>query len=156
MIFLRKYSRADTFSEGWKTFRKRMSSTLNRWWDECYIVKREELFAQALPRSSELDSIRVLEILGVLPEFRGCGIGEGLVHVVEDEMVAEGANMKKRGIYVEANSESNVEMYLRWGFELKAEGHFQSELGDFDMWGLYKELRESGLEKEHATLQFQP
>ena len=34
-------------------------------------------------------------------------------------------------------------MYQRWGFELKAEAHYESEQGNFDTWRLFKESHHS-------------
>ena len=98
-------------------------------------------------------NIRSLEILGVLPEFRGHGIGRQLLRAVE---VETGELVPRQGIYVEATSQENVStlrsatavthrryiqaaMYQRWGFELKAEAHYESEQGNFDTWRLFKE-----------------
>ena len=100
-------------------------------------------------------NIRSLEILGVLPEFRSYGIGRQLLRAVE---VETGELVPRQGIYVEATSQENVSMsrsktavthrrcihwqaamYQRWGFELKAEAHYESEQGNFDTWRLFKE-----------------
>ena len=98
-------------------------------------------------------NIGSLEILGVLPEFRGHGIGRQLLRAVEEE---KRELVTRQGIYVEATSQENVSMsrsktavthrryvqaamYQRWGFELKAEAHYESEQGNFDTWRLFKE-----------------
>ena len=54
-------------------------------------------------------NIRGLEILGVLPEFRGHGIGRQLLRTVE---VETGELVPRQGIYVEATSQENVSTYV--------------------------------------------
>ena len=52
-------------------------------------------------------NIRSLEILGVLPEFRGHGIGRQLLRAVQ---VETGELVPRQCIYVEATSQENVSM----------------------------------------------
>ena len=54
-------------------------------------------------------NIRSLEILGVLPEFRGHGIGRQLLRAVEEE---KRELVTRQGIYVEATSQENVSTYV--------------------------------------------
>ena len=54
-------------------------------------------------------TVRSLEILGVLPEFRGHGIGRQLLRTVE---VETGELVPRQGIYVEATSQENVSTYV--------------------------------------------
>ena len=54
-----------------------------------------------------------LQVVGVAREFQGCGIGGGLLRALIAESERTG-----RPIYLETETESNVAMYEKFGFEL--------------------------------------
>ncbi|MFX0207718.1 MAG: GNAT family N-acetyltransferase, partial [Candidatus Hodarchaeota archaeon] len=75
-----------------------------------------------------------LQVIGVLPEFQGQGYGGRLLK----PMLAK-ADIEGIPIYLETETEKNVNIYLKYGYKTLKEGDARG--ADFHFWEMLRELK---------------
>ncbi|CAL1696231.1 unnamed protein product [Somion occarium] len=126
----------DQAEAGFNEFVKSMPAELARWWKEYFLPKGDEVPTIAYGKDKK-KSIWNLQTLCVLPELQGRGIGHSLLEVKEKDILA---NSTVSEMSVESATLKTTELYKYWGFEEKGKFHFESDVGEFDQWCLYKKL----------------
>jgi ribosomal protein S18 acetylase RimI-like enzyme len=76
-----------------------------------------------------------LQAIGVLPEFQGKGFGGRLLKPMFTKADIEGIL-----IYLETETEKNIQIYKKYGFKTLKEGKFPS--ADFPFWEMVREPRQ--------------
>jgi len=76
-----------------------------------------------------------LQAIGVLPEFQGRGFGGRLLKPMFTKADIEGIL-----IYLETETEKNIQIYKKYGFKTLKEGKFPS--ADFPFWEMVREPRQ--------------
>lgn len=105
---------------------------LSKWWTEYFLPRYDGLCTKGLGEGVKTASWH-LQMLTVLPEHQGKGVGGALVKPILEKAASQG-----EGVCLEAEVEKNVAIYKKWGFEVKAEDKIDSSTGTVPIWVMYK------------------
>ncbi|KAF8486507.1 hypothetical protein JB92DRAFT_3024362 [Gautieria morchelliformis] len=108
---------------GFNALMASFSPDLMKWWTEYFLPKYEVQTTTALGEGTKLAAWH-LQIIGVLPEHQGKGIGGALVRTVESKALPNGV-----ACCLEAVNDAIVPIYAHWGYVDKGEEHYESLAG---------------------------
>ncbi|TEB29741.1 hypothetical protein FA13DRAFT_1815143 [Coprinellus micaceus] len=119
---------------GWNAFLQAVPEGARSWWVDYYGPLRSTGAKESFG-NDYVDRALKLSLFGVLPSYRGMGVGKALFLAVEAE-----AKARKCSIVLQTETELNVKIYTRLGFEVKKATAVQSPFGYSDFWFMEKRL----------------